>query len=608
MNATIIKPLVKATRVFTPVLAMVQWKIKNKMNRYLHLIALLFMAASLASCHNDEPVIIGDEDEVVEKEPLPTHDIIETTVDAKTVVCADGLDEISALFKNRLINENIKPDITPETELVIIDEKSAQQFLNDKEKYQQLEDLYIRGGLIYLHKPGLQCSTLVARIQLGVFNETPDPDETIPPLYDVYILNIKGSEYNVGDVYGSESQEITYFDEDGNPHTETIENIEEPSEYLYGRYAENAAKFVNEILHGDGLVSRSNVRSMNMPVVIKQCDNTIYLSQTYKKKDHHMAKDVTLQTSGVMSVIARIQCEHDFTDDTNYYYITMTESYPGTHLWLGERKILYKGAWFDKYGGFGLVKFGVTASLSNARNVNLKLCDVNNEHRNKGLRFNQFVSSPNNTNLDWTFSVETPLKYSSHRALNGTVNEYSQIITKNFSVGESWQWEIPHVSSLQDTELKMNINTQFDINSGAASSGIGSNHDYDICKTYYFKNEFILPAPDIYKASLGILLSYRTTGIVKESPKDVLIANSPTLKSLYDSPERTALTRERLIYSLSKEWQKVYYELKSASPLPNLRHDVVLLKLQMSDGELITIGEHKFCKIRITKSGEVSME
>lgn len=608
MNATIIKLTAVAALVFTPGLPIAQWKIKiwDKMSKYLYIITLLFMAASLASCHDEEPEIIGNEDEVVEKEPLPTYDIIETIVNAKTVVCADGLDEISALFKNRLVNENIQPDITPETELVIIDEKSAPQFINDKEKYQQLEDLYIRGGLIYFHKPALQCAALVARIQLGVFNEI--PDETIPPLYDVYILNIKGSEYNVGDVYGGESQEITYFDEDGNPHTETVENIEEPSEYLYGRYAENAAKFVNMILHGEGSASRTKVSPLSMQDVIKQCDNTIYLSQTYNKKEHHMAKDVTLQTTGVMSVIARIQCEHDFTDDTNYYYITMTESYPGTQLWLGERKILYKGSWFDKYGGFGLVKFGVTASLSNARNVNLKWCDVNNEHRNKGLKFNQFVSSPNNTNLDWTFSVETPLKYSSRRALNGTVNKYSQIITKNFSVGESWQWEIPHVSSLQDTELKMNINTQFNINSGAASSGIGSNHDYDICKTYYFKNEFILPAPDIYKASFGILLSYRTTGIEKGSPKDVLIANSPTLKSLYDSPERTALTRERLIYSLSKEWQKVYYELKSASSLLNLRHDVVLLKLQMNDGELITIGEHKFCKIRITKSGEVSME
>lgn len=205
MNATIIKPLAKATMVFTPLLAMAQWKIKNKMNKYLHLIALLCMAASLSSCNSDEPEITDDQ-EVVEKEPLPTNDIVETTVDAKTVVFADGLDEISALFKNRLIQENIQTDITPETELVIIDEKSATKFINDKEKYRQLEGLYLRGGLIYLHKPALQCAALMARIQLGVFNEI--PDETTPPLYNVYIPNINGSEYNVGDVDSNGRQEI----------------------------------------------------------------------------------------------------------------------------------------------------------------------------------------------------------------------------------------------------------------------------------------------------------------------------------------------------------------------------------------------------------------
>lgn len=606
MNATNIKPLAKATRVFTPVLAMVQWKIKNKMNRYLHLIALLFMAASLASCHNDDPVIIGDEDEVVEKEPLPTHDIIETTVDAKTVVCADGLDEISALFKNRLINENIQQDITPETELVIIDEKSAPQFINDKKKYQQLEDLYIRGGLIYFHKPALQCAVLVARIQLGVFNEI--PDETTPPLYDVYILNINGSEYNVGDVYSTDGQEITYFDENGNLHTREIEDVEEPSQYLYGRYAENAAKFVNEVLYGEDVISRANIKSNDMLVALKQCDNPIYLNQTYKKREHHMAHDVTLQTTGVISVIARIRCEHNFTDDSDNYYIELTEYYPGNQLWCGENKIHYTGAWDDKYGGFGLVWFGVTASLLNVGKVNLKSQDVNGQYQYKGLSLTKFASSQNNTTFEWKFSVEKPLKYTSHRARNGSVNDYSKIFTQNFAVQESWHWEVLHSSLLQDTELKMKVNTGFNINSGAATSGLGSNHDYDICGTYNFENEFILPAPDRYKDKLTLTLYSKTTGFVKESPKDVLIANSPTLKSLYASLERTALTRERLIYGMSKEWQKVYDELMAASPLPNLKHDLILLQLQMSDGELITIGEHKFSKIRITRSGIVSME
>lgn len=94
MNATIIKRAAVIALVFTPVLAMAQWKIKTKMNKYLHLMALLLIATSFASCHNDEPVIIDDDEEVVEKEPLPAYDIIETTVDAKTVVLQTGLTKL----------------------------------------------------------------------------------------------------------------------------------------------------------------------------------------------------------------------------------------------------------------------------------------------------------------------------------------------------------------------------------------------------------------------------------------------------------------------------------------------------------------------------------
>lgn len=603
MNATIIKRAAVIALVFIPVLAMAQWKIKTKMNKYLHLMALLLIATSFASCHNDEPVIIDDDEEVVEKEPLPAYDIIETTVDAKTVVFADGLDEISALFKNRLINENIQPDITPETELVIIDEKTAPQFINDKEKYQQLEDLYIRGGLIYLHKPASLCAALVARIQLGVFNEI--PDESIPPLYDVYILNIKGSEYNVGDVYSGESQEITYFDEDGNPHTETIENIEKPSQYLYGRYAENAAKFVNTVLYGESSASRTDVIFIGKPVVIKQSDYNIYLSQTYKKKDHHMAKDVTLNATGVRSIIAKIQCEYNATNDTDDYYITLIESYPGSSLWLGEQKIHYKGAWDDKYGGFALSEFNVMASFTKlSSKATLESVDIKNTYNNEKDGLTHKYEQANNT-LYFNFKVKSPLKYSSHRALNGTVNDYSKIFTKKFSVEESWHLRLFN-SSKQEQNMVLEANTEYFITSGAASSGIGANHDYNICRQYNIKNEFELPLPDRYNDRISLTF-YFPSGNAGVST-DVLFASSPTLESLYYESYRTALSRKRLIHSLSKEWQKAYDELKSANLSLQGLNGNIIMSLRMSDFEDIHIGENEFTKICVNMNGEVSME
>lgn len=576
------------------------------MKRYLFFAISLFMLITLTGCHDDEPVI-PDEDEVVEKEPFPTYDIIETTIDAKTVVCAEGLDEISILFRNRLINENIQQDITPETELVIIDEKSAPQFINDKKKYQQLEDLYLRGGLIYFHKPALQCSALVARIQLGVFNEI--PDESIPPLYDVYILNIKGSEYKVDNVYRGESKESTYFDEYGNPHTETVENIEEPSEYLYGRYAENAAKFVNMILHGEGSASRTNVRSLSMPDVIKQCDNTIYLSQTYKKKDHHMAKDVTLKATGVISIIAKIECDYDSKRDIDNYHITLTESYPGSLLWLGEKKIHYTGAWYDKYGGFALSAFNVKASLTNPANyVVLESHNITNKHNNEreGLKHGVSVKEP--FDLYWSFSVKNPLKYSSRRAKNGTVNDYSKIFTSDFSVEESCHWSVSNSSNQQDQDMVLVVNSEFSITSGAASSGIGANHDYNVCNSYNFQNDFKLPVPDKYEDRISLTFWFRSGKADADAIEKVLFANSPTLKSLYYERNRTAQSRKRLIHLLSKEWQKVYDELKNANLTLPGQDAEVYMTLRTNDSEYIHIGENEFTKICINKDGEVSME
>lgn len=578
------------------------------MKRYLFFAISLFMLTTLTGCHDEEPVV-PDEDEIVEKEPLPTYDIIETKVNANTVIYAEGLDEISALFKNRLINENIQPDITPETELVIIDEKSAPQFINDKEKYQQLEDLYIRGGLIYFHKPALQCSALVARIQLGVFNEI--PDESIPPLFDVYILNIKGSEYKVDNVYRGESQETTYYDENGNPHTETVEKIEDPSEYLYGRYAENAAKFVNVILHGDGSTSRTNVRSMSMPDVIKQCDNTIYLNQTYKKKDHHMAKDVTLKATGVISIIAKIECDYDSKRDIDVYNIKLTESYPGSQLWLGEKKIHYTGAWYDKYGGFALSAFNVKASLSYP-DAMVMLCshNIKNTHNNyrEGLTHKVSVYDYDPLNLFWSFNVQNPLKYSSRRAKNGTVNDYSTIFTSDFSVEESWKWEVANSSKIEEPKMELSIGTEFSITSGAASSGIGANHDYNLCNSYNFQNDFKLPVPDKYEDSVWLTFCLRSGKADGDAIEKVLFASSPTLKSLYYERNRAAQSRKRLIHLLSKEWQKVYDELKNANLTLPGQDAEVYMTLRTNDSEYIHIGENEFTKICINKDGEVSME
>lgn len=318
-----------------------------------------------------------------------------------------------------------------------------------------------------------------------------------------------------------------------------------------------------------------------------------------------MAKDVTLNATGVRSIIAKIQCEYNATNDTDDYYITLIESYPGGSLWLGEQKIHYKGAWYDKYGGFALSKFNVKASLTKlSSNAALESVDITNTHNNEKDGLTHRYEKENNT-LNFIFTVKTPLKYSSHRALNGTVNDYSKIFTKKFSVEESWHLRLFN-SSKQEQNMVLVADTEYFITSGAASSGIGANHDYNICKQYNINNEFELPLPDRYKD--GILLTFYLRSGNAGVSTDVLFANSPTLKSLYNEGMRTALNRKRLIHSLSKEWQKVYDELKNANLSLQGLNDDLIMSLRMSDFEDIHIGENEFTKICVNKNGEVSME
>ena len=144
--------------------------------------SILIVGTTLTSCKDDELEKINNEEDTEAAPPandLPPHDVIETKVTALTVIFATGLDEMSRLFQNRLSSELISPYLDDDTELVVFDEEGVTQFINDDEKYEKLEDFYLRGGLIYFHKPALQASALIARLKLGVFNDV--PDKAIPP-------------------------------------------------------------------------------------------------------------------------------------------------------------------------------------------------------------------------------------------------------------------------------------------------------------------------------------------------------------------------------------------------------------------------------------------
>ena len=480
---------------------------QNKRVWFKHLcqvVSIAFMASTvLTGCKDEEPNLDHDDEmEAPLPEPLPTEDIIETRVNALTAIYADNPDEMTALFLNRLESGKIEPEISSETELIIFDEAGASKFINNSELFDKLEDLYQKGGLIYFHKPAMQATGLMARLELGVFQEV--PDEIIPPICDAFILNIQGAEYTVDDIHTSGSKEYISIDEDGNEKIDIDEDVEAPSEYIYGRYAENAAKFVNEALEVS-LRSRPTVvrtrageKISEPPLIPIHWDKSFYLYKKYSKSDH-MAKDVTLEANGTVHLTAKIRCAYSFDQDKDYYQITLSENYPGSFFWKGEKSIKYKALYYDKYGGFALKAMNVYATLKNCSDKSVKVSVTEgiapNNHPATGSKetvtgwtlggsvglsyplgvtgnftggytSTTSISMPyseipaefgrlyaDGSGLKWSYNVNNPLEYHKHRGRNGGVNKYPKISTQDVTFEQTWSWVIDNTSVQGEQDL-----------------------------------------------------------------------------------------------------------------------------------------------------------
>lgn len=619
------------------------------------LLSILIVGTMLTSCKDDELETINHDDNTETGPPavdLPTHDVIETIVTAQTAIFATGLDEMSSLFQNRLSGENISTSLSDDTELVILDEDGAALFINDSEKYEAIEDFYLRGGLIYFHKPALQASALIARLELEVFNTV--PDDVIPPVCDAYIFNIQGAEYRVDDIHSTGSQIIEFTDEAGNIQTVVVDDAERPSDYLYGLYAESAAKFVNEVLE-TCVRARSTTVTLwagasftEPPLIPIQWDKTLYLRKTYGKgaKGHHMAKDVSLMAEGIVSVNAKIRCAYSFDQDKDYYQITLNESYPGSLFWKGENKIHYKAAYYDKYGGFALEGIKVEAKLKNLSpeikvstlegvapenhpangtketikgwtlggSVGLSAGGIAGDF-NFGYTSSTSVSLPfsempatfrrfDNSSIQWKYLIQNPMRYHCHRGRNGGVNNYPTISTQDFSIEQTWCWVIDNTRQLQNQPLNLNIAVTYSITSGAATSGPGANHEYNFGYDYVLMKNIDLPTPDRYKDKVAVVAS--PVNSTSSYLRKLMSENSPRFRFLIDNPDRAGIVRDHLTHRLSDEWGDVYDELKRIEPFSGMDEEVTFT-LQMSNGDRLPIGSTGMTGIHINKNGFVSM-
>lgn len=615
------------------------------------IVILTMVGGTLTSCNDDEPQIEVPELENNDVTEQPTQDIVETTVNANTAILASNLDEMSSFFLKRLNQGNVTLELNDDTELLIIDDASATKILKDDALFEKFEDFYYRGGLVYAHKPSMLTAALLIRLYEGVYDAEP---EVIIPLYDAWIFNIQGAQYCADDIHSEKPQTIEYVDEEGNSHSETITEPEKPSDYLYGRYAENAAKFVNQVMNGSSntstrVISRGGIKYTEPVPIPMQFDSRRFeLHRKFDKETEHITKGGELKASAILSLTVDVTCAYSFEQNKDFYQIKLSETYPGGSIWQGTHKVKYKKSYYDKYGGFGLDDIFVSiTNIDTNHGVDVEsLTSVAPDNQpatgtketvkgftvggSIGISKGSFPLSPNGTytsttsismpvselpyklswpqnkkDLTWRYSTSTPLRYTARWGFNGSVSNYSNIMTKDFTIGQTWCWVFKNSDKQGNSPIRLTVNYNCYLTSGSASSSSGTNYEFNNCTVIRLNPTISLPIPDRFKDKITIVATpvSETSSLVRK----LLRENSSSFRDIEDYPERAGVTRRELISSLGREWDKVYEQLKRLQPISGVKEEVTYT-LQISDGERVKFDSYYgYTGIHIDKNGNVSL-
>ena len=76
------------------------------------------------------------------------------------------------------------------------------------------------------------------------------------------------------------------------------------------------------------------------------------------------------------------------------------------------------------------------------------------------------------------------MKYHRNSGRNGGVNKFSNISIKDFHLSRLGVGSSTTPANKQDQPISLNVSVVYNITSGAATSGAGSNHAYNFCYGY----------------------------------------------------------------------------------------------------------------------------
>ncbi|GAB6868564.1 hypothetical protein [Bacteroides rodentium] len=416
----------------------------------LSLLLAGMMAFGLASCKDDEidPGIDSPEANV----PIPTEDEVKTTVSKSYAVLGEHFDEVTPYVLKRMTGQryNYSPAdsyIADDVEVVFLDYDALLEI--SEEMVYEIKEVFDRGGAIYLHKPhslALEFFKLILYDKLDDFMEW--LEEQIKGLdaqtkaekknvleRDSYIIR-RNSHYDMRDIHNGEpvtiEETIVEEAEDGNEQTRTVTGTitpDEPSDYEYGLFAENVAKWLNEENAKTRATDGEMLSSVASEVTLLPC---------------HLQRFKSEEPFTCYAELRRwVSTAYNFETKQDYYHVVLEETYLGDKFNFGEYFCKKTKGKYHKYAGYTYGGLSIRPSLD-TEGYTLK--DTwNHQPENKGVA--ETVETVDGWDMGAEIGYDGGLTGTmnvgfTHRQTVTKVNEEISVTLKGSGADSYWTYDI----------------------------------------------------------------------------------------------------------------------------------------------------------------------
>ena len=312
-------------------------------------VAVLAAAMLCTSCSDDDNDANNNNGaEMEEIEPLPTEDVIETTIVRNAAIFGNNFDEVTQKVIDRLkgITEYLDPvtatSIPENVELIFIDNESLLKM--ERPAVMAIKEAFQRGATVYLHKPN---DFAAALFNIAMFDDIDNFFGNQAKMraqtrsgnefqsHDLFAVRLDQSYMDADDLFNDEPIEQTFVNEDtGEETTETFQPSD-PTDYQLGRYAENAVKWI-ESENAETIRAKTRAASSSTdPFAQHHIHKLLSCNLNYPSISKYNKNFSDIKVDLNISVDLWIITAYSFEKQMDYYNVVMKEVFPGGTAYKG---------------------------------------------------------------------------------------------------------------------------------------------------------------------------------------------------------------------------------------------------------------------------------